>query len=312
MKVLNGFLKWLAALAICLAAGLAAIIYFSSRPDLGEFWLRLIVLLAMAFIGSLAFRLFFHKLPGFFLFLITLLTEILALLAIDYFYGGDYGFIFLKINPEISTLSINPMDEFIASIFVLTAPAPREIAQFILMILVMLPTLFFLRRKKKPAKIQAEPAPTVPVYQEPKPQVSLSQRAQPVIDTINPANWQVTRDVSKQVKKITKTAEKVVSAKPVRVSAASKSTSKSVKTGTTVKPTVKKPAAVKPAAARKPRNSQANDVKLMGEEEHVCPYCLEKVNKNDKKVICPECGTWHHQDCWDLTGTCGVAHRNEL
>jgi len=57
-----------------------------------------------------------------------------------------------------------------------------------------------------------------------------------------------------------------------------------------------------------------NDVKLMGEEEHVCPYCLEEVVRNDSQgvVICPECGTWHHQDCWNVTGACGVAHRNEL
>lgn len=294
MKVLNGFLKWLAALAICLAAGLVAIIYFSTKPDLGEFWLRLIVLLAVALIGSLTFRLFFHKLPGFFLFLITLLTELLALLVIDYFYAGTYRF------------------SFLTNSFAFVMPAPSDAAQAILLLLVILPTLFFLRRRKKPAKVQAEPAPAAPVYQPAKPQISLSQRAQPVIDTINPANWQVTRDVGKQVKKITKTAKKAVSAKPVRVSAASKSTSKTLKTGAIVKPAVKKTAAAKPAAVRKPRNGQANDVKLMGEEEHVCPYCLEKVNKNDKKVICPECGTWHHQDCWDLTGTCGVAHRNEL
>jgi len=57
-----------------------------------------------------------------------------------------------------------------------------------------------------------------------------------------------------------------------------------------------------------------NDVKLTGEEEHVCPYCLEEVVKNDSQgvVVCPECGTWHHQDCWNVTGACGVAHRNEL
>jgi ribosomal protein L37AE/L43A len=56
------------------------------------------------------------------------------------------------------------------------------------------------------------------------------------------------------------------------------------------------------------------DVKLVGEEEHCCPYCLEEVVKGDNRgvTVCPECGTWHHQDCWSLTGSCGVAHRNEL
>lgn len=296
MKVINGFLKWLALLAICLAAGLAAIIYFSARPDLDEFWLRIIILLAVAFIGSLACRLFFHRLPGFVLFLIALLSEVMALLVIDYFYDGTYRLSFLTRN------------------FTFAMPIPSDAAQFILILLVALPTLFFLRRRRKPARIQAQsaPAPTPQPIQSIQPQVSLSERVQPVINTINPANWQVTRDVGKQVKKITKTAKKAVSAKPVRVNAASKSTSKTIKTGRAVKPAVKQPAAAKPAAIKKSKTAQNNDVKLMGEEEHVCPYCLEKVNKNDRKMICPECGTWHHQDCWDLTGACGVAHRNEL
>jgi hypothetical protein len=30
------------------------------------------------------------------------------------------------------------------------------------------------------------------------------------------------------------------------------------------------------------------------------------VKKNDPRgvVICPDCGTWHHKDCWDVTGSC--------
>jgi ribosomal protein L37AE/L43A len=56
------------------------------------------------------------------------------------------------------------------------------------------------------------------------------------------------------------------------------------------------------------------DVKLLGETEHRCPYCLELVQKNDSRgvVICPECKTWHHKDCWDITGSCQVAHRHDL
>lgn len=295
MKVINGFLKWLALLAICLAAGLAAIIYFSARPDLDEFWLRIIILLAVAFIGSLACRLFFHRLPGFILFLIALLSEVMALLVIDYFYDGTYRLSFLTRN------------------FTFAMPIPSDAAQFILILLVALPTLFFLRRRRKPARIQAQsaPAPAPQPIQSIQPQVSLSERVQPVINTINPANWQVTRDVGKQVKKITKTAKKAVAAKPVRISAAHPA-AKSVKAAAPAKAAVMKTPPVKKAAARKTKTAQNNDVKLMGEEEHVCPYCLEKVNKNDRKMICPECGTWHHQDCWDLTGACGVAHRNEL
>ena len=66
--------------------------------------------------------------------------------------------------------------------------------------------------------------------------------------------------------------------------------------------------------AAKPRRIRRKDVKLLGETEHRCPYCLELVKKNDSRgvVICPECKTWHHKDCWDITGSCQVAHRHDL
>lgn len=62
------------------------------------------------------------------------------------------------------------------------------------------------------------------------------------------------------------------------------------------------------------RRLRKKDVKLLGETEHRCPYCLELVQKNDSRgvVICPECKTWHHKDCWDITGSCQVAHRHDL
>jgi hypothetical protein len=64
----------------------------------------------------------------------------------------------------------------------------------------------------------------------------------------------------------------------------------------------------------KSRHVRTRDVKLLGETEHRCPYCLELVKKNDARgvVICPECKTWHHKDCWDITGSCQVAHRHDL
>jgi ribosomal protein L37AE/L43A len=62
------------------------------------------------------------------------------------------------------------------------------------------------------------------------------------------------------------------------------------------------------------RRLRRKDVKLLGETEHRCPYCLELVKKNDARgvVICPDCKTWHHKDCWDVTGSCQVAHRHDL
>jgi ribosomal protein L37AE/L43A len=62
------------------------------------------------------------------------------------------------------------------------------------------------------------------------------------------------------------------------------------------------------------RQLRRKDVKLLGETEHRCPYCLELVKKNDSRgvVICADCKTWHHKDCWDITGSCQVAHRHDL
>lgn len=66
--------------------------------------------------------------------------------------------------------------------------------------------------------------------------------------------------------------------------------------------------------AIKQRVKRREKVMLKGETEHRCPYCMEIVKKNDLRgvVICPECKTWHHKDCWDITGTCQVAHRHDL
>lgn len=54
-------------------------------------------------------------------------------------------------------------------------------------------------------------------------------------------------------------------------------------------------------------------VRLIGKEEHRCPYCLEIVIENDPRGVrvCPICHTYHHADCWDVTGTCQVPHYHE-
>ena len=53
-------------------------------------------------------------------------------------------------------------------------------------------------------------------------------------------------------------------------------------------------------------------VRLAAHEEHRCPYCLEEVQPRDPRgsIECPVCHTFHHKDCWDITGTCQVPHLN--
>jgi hypothetical protein len=54
-------------------------------------------------------------------------------------------------------------------------------------------------------------------------------------------------------------------------------------------------------------------VKLAGRTENRCPYCLEVVHRSDPRgvKICPVCHTYHHADCWAVTGTCQVPHYHE-
>jgi ribosomal protein L37AE/L43A len=51
-------------------------------------------------------------------------------------------------------------------------------------------------------------------------------------------------------------------------------------------------------------------IRLVGREEHRCPYCLDKVSMRDPAgvIVCPICHTAHHKQCWNVTGTCQVPH----
>ncbi len=52
------------------------------------------------------------------------------------------------------------------------------------------------------------------------------------------------------------------------------------------------------------------EIRLVGSEEHKCPYCLQPIAPRDPRgvVTCPICHTRHHKDCWDITGMCQVPH----
>jgi hypothetical protein len=39
-------------------------------------------------------------------------------------------------------------------------------------------------------------------------------------------------------------------------------------------------------------------------ENQVCPVCNEKFDKNSDIVVCPECGTPHHKECYFSNGEC--------
>ena len=283
MKIFNGIFKWLAVLAFSLSAGLLVIIFLSDQPQINAFLLRILILLAIGFIGGLFMRFLFRKGFAFILILVGLITNVMALLIIDYFYETDYFFSFLTKD------------------FKFQIPSTSDIAQIILLFLISLPAILLFRRKKKHK---------VPENKNQQPRQSLSDRIKPIAYQANPINWNIR--LPKIGWKSPKPADiKKSTASTVHLSASSISTEKRASLKSTHRKKSLKKKIKLPGIKTHHTN---NDVKLMGEEEHVCPYCLEEVVRNDSRglVICPECNTWHHQDCWDVTGACGVAHRNEL
>ncbi len=71
-------------------------------------------------------------------------------------------------------------------------------------------------------------------------------------------------------------------------------------------------AAISPMPWQRSRSAEGYRpaLRLSAQEEHRCPYCLDIVENNDARGIhvCPICHSWHHSDCWSITGTCQVPH----
>lgn len=82
---------------------------------------------------------------------------------------------------------------------------------------------------------------------------------------------------------------------------------------TVLRPRLRVPAALtrSPRPARLRRKGR-HAITLSGQIEHRCPYCLELVQRRDPRgvVVCPECKTRHHADCWAVTGMCQVPHQH--
>ncbi len=74
------------------------------------------------------------------------------------------------------------------------------------------------------------------------------------------------------------------------------------------------PEVVRAKSKKSPKRTAAansgKSIRLVGMEEHRCPYCLELVEAQDPAgvVICQVCHAYHHKNCWDVSGTCQVPH----
>ena len=45
--------------------------------------------------------------------------------------------------------------------------------------------------------------------------------------------------------------------------------------------------------------------------QYNCPVCDRKFESADDIVVCPECGTPHHRDCYDELGHCFYEDRHK-
>ncbi len=43
---------------------------------------------------------------------------------------------------------------------------------------------------------------------------------------------------------------------------------------------------------------------------HICPVCNKRFHADDDVVVCPECGTPHHRDCYEQLGHCANVERH--
>jgi hypothetical protein len=71
------------------------------------------------------------------------------------------------------------------------------------------------------------------------------------------------------------------------------------------------PITIKTGKSKRKRSGRSKPKLLLsGQEQHRCPYCLELIDKDDRRgvVECEICHTLHHADCWAITGTCQVPH----
>lgn len=309
MKFFNVLLKWILVILTGLSAALVAIILLSRSSSINQFLLRLVILMAIGFVGGLVERLFFHKTNTLLSVLMVLTASLISLFLIDLFYETPYQLDVFSSGFELRNLSIGDGSQ----IFFMTLAS-------------MLP-LLFMRKSSR----QATPVKQTKTVKHEK---TFAEVVNPYLYQINPANWQVLKSRPKPKKQKPRNSTKPVAVAAPKTKTGSNAekpinsiptvtivrSAKKVKaapkayTANDVKPAKAKPAAKKIKLPSKIFGRNGREVKLVGEEDHVCPYCLEDVVKGDSQgvVVCPECGTWHHQDCWNLTGSCGVAHRNEL
>ena len=286
MSKLNFFqaiLVFLLVLTIGVGSGYLVLFYLVPTSQISDLLIRVMILVVIGITVGLVIRFAFG---GRFLFLKLLygmIGSLLSVAIIDYFFPSTYRLI------EKELLFHTP-----------------TIGEYTQMGSLLVLTLFtgLVGKKKKKKTPAAQPVR--------KPTITLADRYHvmiaPITNTFDKWHTSLSSLSIKTIKQDPPVVKK-------RSSQSKSSTTHISKPQSTVKVKTKKETASvkKKPPVRRVRKKDEN-VKLVGSEDHRCPYCLEEVFKNDPRgiVICPDCGTWHHRDCWEITGSCQIAHKHEL
>jgi ribosomal protein L37AE/L43A len=282
INFLQAFLIFLLILSVGIGSGYLILYYLAPQTQIGQLVARVLILLVASIGIGLVCRLTIPARMWFLKICFGAIGSLLSILSLDWFFSTTYALLHDR------TFNIEWW----------------SVGEYTQIGCLLCATIFIaIIGKKKPISVQRE-------VSNPEPKKIVQKRksaTSPVRSAVKKKTKQNAVSLSALAKKklVKKTTRpKKVAAKPILKNAAS-----AIKVKATGKTSLKK----KKATTTRTR-SRNNNVKLTGTEDHRCPYCLEEVRKNDPRgiVICPDCGTWHHRDCWEITGSCQIAHKHEL
>lgn len=286
---LQALLILLLAVTVGAGTGYLIIYYLSPSSEIGQLFTRITILLGIGLGVGLVCRFAISSRFAILKVLFSLLGSILSLLILDAFFLNSYSFL----------TRTKPFSEW----------AVGEYTQIgALLVLSLFITLF---GKKKVGITPSQPSP--------KKNGNVTNSVNRIRSSINHNFQQLKTRISsvrrKPTVKKTLIKKKSPSPKTTSMKITKKASTSTVKVDMPDKNmTVKKTTAKKMKSSSRTFRKHAQNVRLVGIEDHRCPYCLEEVKKNDPRgvVVCPDCGTWHHKDCWDVTGSCQIAHKHAL
>jgi len=277
INFLQAFLIFLLILSVGIGSGYLILYYLVPQTPIGQLVARVLVLLVASIGIGLVCRFAIPTRMWFLKLSFGIIGSLLSILSLDWFFPTTYGLLHDRVF-SIEQWSI------------------AEYTQTGCLLLITLFIAFIGRKKTTPVQRELSKPELKKVISKKKPASSPSK----VVAQKKTKLPAISLNSTAKTKAVRKTAQKRNAPKPVIKNAA---------------PAVKVKASSKSSLNKKrTTRNKNNDVKLKGTEDHRCPYCLEKVYKNDPRgiVICPDCGTWHHRDCWEITGSCQIAHKHEL